>query len=291
MTNIALEINDLTPRNLTFYERALGEDADPERRWELWRELYNVAAVPPTPEGQLLARRLLDDAWERYPRVLGRIRAGAAGLEPEPHTVLDAVAEVLDYRAAATVLLTVFVGGLEDNAYAYCAGATPVVNLPVEQEPDRRALVLPHEFTHAVHMLAANLSGEWERPISQVVMEEGLATRVTAALVPGRPDDGYVAYFTDGNGASDWFEQCAARETALLAGLRPFLANSRSETVARFTFGGGTTGLEREAYYAGWVLVGQLLAQSRTLAELAATPVDALAPLIERALDARLAAR
>jgi hypothetical protein len=205
--------------------------------------------------------------------------------------VLDAVAELLDLREAATVRLIVFVGGLDDNAYAYRAGATPVVNIPVEQEPARRALVLPHEFTHAVHMLAAELSGGWERPIAQVVTEEGLATRVTAALVPVRPDAGYVAYLADDHGTSDWFEQCAAREAALLAGLRPFLSDSRSETVARFTFGGGTTGLEREAYYAGWVLVGQLLAHGRTLAELAATPVDALAPLIERAIDARLAAR
>jgi hypothetical protein len=290
MSRIVLEINDLTPRFLAFYERALAEDADPERRWELWRELYNVAAIPPTPEGQQLARRLLDDAWERYPSVLERIRAGAAGLEPEPRAALDAVAELLDCRAAATVRLTVFVGGLEDNAYAYRAGATPVVNIPVEQEPGRRALVLPHEFTHAVHTLLADLSGAWERPIAQVVMEEGLATRVTAALVPGRPDAGYVAYLADDNGTSDWFEQCVAREAALLAGLRPFLTDSRSETVARFTFGGGTTGLEREAYYAGWVLIGQLLAQGRTLAELAATPVDALAPLIERAIDTRLAA-
>jgi hypothetical protein len=290
MSNLTLEINDLTPRFLAFYERALAEDADPERRWELWREFYNVAAIPPTPEGQLRARRLLDGAWERYPSVLQRIQAGAAGLEPNPRAVVDAVAELLDFREPATVQLTVFVGGLEDNAYAYRAGATPVVNIPVEQAPACRALVLPHEFTHAVHTLLADLSGGWERPIAQVVMEEGLATRVTAALVPGRPDAGYVAYLADDHGTSDRFEQCVAREPALLAGLRPFLSDSRSDTVARFTFGGGTTGLERETYYAGWVLVGQLLAQGRTLAELAATPVDALAPLIERTIDTRLAA-
>jgi hypothetical protein len=285
---LTLELNDLTPRFLTFYERALAEHAAPERRWELWRALYNFAAIPPTPEGQALARRLLDDAWERYPNVLERIRAGAAGLEPDPRAVLDAVAELLDFQDAATVRLTVFVGGLEDNAYAYRAGATPVVNIPVEQAPARRALVLPHELTHAVHMLAADLSGSWERPIAQVVLEEGLATRATAALVPGLPAVGYVADLAE-NGRSDWFEQCVARETALLTGLRPNLADSRSETVARFTFGDGTTGLEREAYYAGWVLAGQLLDQGRTLAELAATPVDAITPLVAQALDARLA--
>jgi hypothetical protein len=285
LSRLTLDITDLTPRFLRFYGQAHAEDADAERRWELWRELYGFAAVPPTPDGQALARRLLDDAWGRYPRVMARIERGAAGLEPAPGPALDAVAELLGYTDAATVRLTVYVGGLEDNAYALRVDGVPVVCLPVEMEPARRALIMPHEFTHAVHMLSADLSGAWERPIAQLVIEEGLATRATATLAPGRPPAAYVADL-DAGGA-DWFAQCAAREDALLDGLRPFLADSSSASVARFTVGAGTTGLPREAYYAGWVVVGRLLAQGCTLAELAATPADALPALVEGVLAAR----
>ena len=54
-------------------------------RWELWKKDYDFAAVPPTPEGEQMARKILDDAWPKYPGVLDRIRGGAASITPDPH--------------------------------------------------------------------------------------------------------------------------------------------------------------------------------------------------------------
>src|SRR5690606_26832582 len=62
-----LDVIDLTPRFLDFYERASHEGLDPDARWTLWQEAYGFAAVPPTPEGSRAARALLDAAWDRYP--------------------------------------------------------------------------------------------------------------------------------------------------------------------------------------------------------------------------------
>ncbi len=51
----------------------------------------------------------------------------------------------------------------------------------------------------------------------------------------------------------------------ILGGIREHLTDGTSEAVTRFTFGGGTTYLEREAYYAGQVVVGPLLETGWTL--------------------------
>src|SRR5260370_33252092 len=48
----SIEVVDLTPRFLKFYETAIAEKASPEPRWQLWQQLYGFAAVPPTPGGK-----------------------------------------------------------------------------------------------------------------------------------------------------------------------------------------------------------------------------------------------
>jgi len=55
--------------------------------------MYHFAAVPPTPEGDKMARDLLDRAWDRYPSVLEQIRLGARAAAArqlyEPETPLE----------------------------------------------------------------------------------------------------------------------------------------------------------------------------------------------------------
>jgi hypothetical protein len=283
---VNIELVDLTPRFLDFFEAAR-EVEDPDRRWEIWRERYGFAAVPPTPAGQEMARRLLDEAWPRYPAILAQVRAGAGAMVPGPRAILAAVAALLGLDRPLTVRVVAFVGGFENNAFATVRDGIPVVNLPIEQSAELRALVLPHEFTHAVHLMVAGLPGTWERPLAQVVVEEGLATRVTAALVPGRPDADYLT-FPGRDGGDAWLAACRERERAILAGLRPFLSDADGATVARFTFGSGTTGLEREAYYAGWAVVGHLHGSGHALAELAHIPGQKLPALVDEAIGTYL---
>lgn len=285
---VTLEVVDLTPRFLAFFEAARTEGADAEGRWRLWQHHYRFAAVPPTPDGQALARRLLEGAWPAYPGVLDRIRKGAPGLDPAPEPILRDVARVLGCDRSVTVRLVVFVGALEGNAFSMAQDGVPVVCVPVEQDPEERALLLPHEFTHAVHIVTAGLPGTWERSIAELVLQEGLAMRTTAALVPGHPPAAYAEVVST-LATPDWFRRCVEREVAILGGIREHLADRSSEAVARFTFGTGTTGLEREAYYAGWVVVGHLLDQGWTLANLAHAPVEAMVALIDEAIRSRLA--
>lgn len=48
--------------------------------------------------------------------------------------------------------------------------------------------------------------------------------------------------------------------------------------------GTDTKGLEREGYYAGWLVVGRWLEQGGTLAELAHLPAERMVPEVEAAI-------
>ena len=91
--DVSITVKDLTPKFLTFYRAA--QDADPDARFGLWKKDYDFAAVPPTPQGDIIARRLLDDAWPRYPSVMDRIEKGADGIAPRPIDTLNRIVTLL----------------------------------------------------------------------------------------------------------------------------------------------------------------------------------------------------
>src|SRR5579872_4614697 len=93
---LSVQIIDLTPKFLKFYDSATIKNLDPESRYQLWKKIYGFAAVPPGPAGDKMARSLLDNAWPKYPGVMDRIRLGASILNPAPFTILQRVAKVLN---------------------------------------------------------------------------------------------------------------------------------------------------------------------------------------------------
>ena len=285
---LSVEVVDLTPRFIKFYETATAEKADPERRWQLWQQLYGFAAVPPTPEGKAMARTLLDQAWSQYPEVMARIRQGAAVLKPSPQSILESVAKLLNgTQHPIKVRVIVFVGGLENNAFAYVdKEGVSVVAVPVESSDEDLRLNLTHEFTHAVHIKIAGLSGTWERSISETILMEGLAMRVTEKLIPGKTAEFYTVARS-----KEWLPEADKRQKAILTGIQQHLDKSDSETVSRFTFGDGTTGLKREAYYAGWVVVGKFEEQGMTLADIAKLPRSSMNAVINGAINALIKAK
>jgi len=70
-------------------------------------------------------------------------------------------------------------------------------------------------------------------------------------------------------GHQAWFNAAMAKSREILAGILPELEKSDSAAVTRFTYGQGTTGMIREAYAAGWIVIGDLLSQGKTFPELA----------------------
>ncbi|MGH7652779.1 MAG: DUF2268 domain-containing putative Zn-dependent protease [Gemmatimonadaceae bacterium] len=281
-----VDVVDLSPKFLAFYHSAVARHLDPDARWALWKRTYDFAAVPPTPFGDSLARRLLDSAWSRYPDSLSRIRRGVAALGVSPTVELQRVIALLGCGAGTKARIVAFVGGFENNAFAYSSkDGRPTVALPIEAGDAKRSV--DHEFTHAVHRSSgcANIVRGYDQSLAELVVSEGLAMRVVQALVPGQPDIYYV------NGRQEWFDSAQAHQTAILRGVREHLTEAGVPVVQRFTFGNGTTGLGREGYYAGWVIVGALLQHGISFHEIATTHPDKIPALLLRGMDFLVSAR
>ena len=278
-----LHIVDLSPRFLDFYRAAANVDAD--ARWQLWNEKYGFAAVPPTPEGQQLARKLLDDAWPRYSQALPLIREGVAAMEPKPEVVLKKVADVLGLDGPFEMQVTVYVGAFDGNAFTMAQDGKPIVSIPLEMDAAQRALVLPHEMTHAVHIATAGLSGGWERSIAETIMQEGLAMHVAQTVTPGRDVRAYIEH------KPGWYDAAMAKSDAILRGLLPELDKSDSPTVFRYTMGTGSTSTEREAYIAGWLVVGELLKEGRSFPDIARVHSAEMPRLVRTTIERILAQR
>lgn len=280
---LSIDIIDITPGFLQFYDSAIIEKADPQRRWQLWQELYGFAAVPPGEEGQKMARTLLDSAWLKYPKFIERISKGASVLQPSPLFILRDVVTLLNIDTAKhpiKIIITVFVGGFEKNAFAYSRNGVPAIAIPVEMDDKDLHLTMAHEIVHAVHTITANLSKSWERSIAQTVLMEGLAMKATEKLIPGLKHEVYLHAHSD-----TWLSEADKHQIDILKGIQNHLNDSSSEVTSKFLFGNGTTGTMREAYYAGWIIVGYLEKQGKTLANLVKLPQDSIAGVINNAIN------
>lgn len=262
---LTVTLIDYSPRFLDFYALAKDEK-DADRRFELWKARYGFAAVPPGPQGEAIARQLLDGAWPKYPVILPTVEAGATAMRPDALSVLEKVAAVLKPEGPVDVRVIAYVGGFEGNAFTAGEKGKPLVAIPLELSPEEREPVFAHEMIHAVHMLTAGLSGGWERTIGMTVIQEGLAVHAAREVVPGRTLEAYIEH-TPG-----WLAQARGREKAILKGIMPHLAEKDGARVFQFTMGLGTTGIEREAYYTGYVVVEHLRAKGMTLAQIARIP-------------------
>lgn len=255
-----IEIINLTPKFLSFYKDAK-ESADPDTRWELWKERYRFSAVPPGEEGMKMARRLLDQAWNQYHKHIDYFEQWKPNNE-KAHAFLADIQAKLGCKEEIDIALIYFVGAFENNAFvAPYKENRLAVCLPIES--GNSDITLAHELTHIVHAKTAKLSGAWERAIATIIIQEGLATRMSKEIVPHQQDAAYIEY-TDG-----WLQECQTFKNQIIQGIIPYLEHSSSEVVAKFTIGSGTTNHEREAYYVGWVLVEYLLEKGITLKEIA----------------------
>lgn len=281
--SVSLTATDLSPKFLAFYDEAVKQHASPDQRWELWKKMYHFAAVPPTAEGEKMARALLDEAWPRYPSVLNRIRGSAGSIVPQAERQLNAVAGLLRPDKPVHINLLIYVGCLEDNAFTVGRDGEITTAIPIESSSDTREMLMTHEFTHAVQIAMGSFSGSFQRTIGTIVVTEGLASRVTEKLFPNRPAADSIEF------TSGWLKQTEQHKTEVLKGVRPFLSSDKLEDIGRFTIGPGPAGLEREAYYAGWLVVGDWLSHGETFADIARVPEKQMPPQAEAGIDGLLA--
>lgn len=275
-----LDIVSRIPKFEKFYADATG--LDEAARWSLWQKEYGIAAVPPTPQGEALARKQLDAAWPRYESLLPKLSGLEANAEKDARSMFHAIVAL--YGAAGVNLHTkvvFFVGQFDGNEFTVPAmnGQPVMVVMPVENP--RIRIELAHEISHSVNFQLAGVKNSFGAPIGETIFLEGLAMHANKALVPGLPDAAYTELVNE----PGWFQRCQSNRAAVMKGMLPYLGKAGADIATRFTFGNGTTGMDRELYCAGWFAVGRMLASGWTFPELARVPESKMIATVRAAMS------
>jgi|SRR5215472_3254465 len=109
-----------------------------------------------------------------------------------------------------------------------------------------------------------------------------LPSTTASTLFPKRPEAENIE-FTPG-----WLKEVEQRRIEILKGIRPFLASDKPDDIQRFTIGPGPAGLEREAYYAGWLVVGDWLAHGMNFSDIARIPESEMPQRAAASMDGLL---
>ncbi|MBU6297155.1 MAG: hypothetical protein KJS68_02825 [Alphaproteobacteria bacterium] len=262
-----------------FYADA--KNLDEAARWALWKKEYGIAAVPPTPEGEALARKQLDTAWSRYAALIPRLPTLEKNAEAAARRLFAGV-NVLYATAGMPIHSRVvfFVGQFDGNEYTVppMSGQPATVVMPVENPALN--VQLAHELSHSVHFQLAGVKNSFGAPIGETIFLEGLAMHANKALVPSLPNTAY----TELNDEPGWLTRCASHEPAVMKGILPYLDKSGPDVATKFTFGRGTTGMDRELYCAGWFAVGKMLAAGKTFPQLARIPEGKMIETVRAAM-------
>jgi hypothetical protein len=277
----SLEIVDSVKRFRAFYVEAVATPLDEGARWALWKKQYGIAAVPPGPDGDKMARLLLDSAWAKYPALMPKIPGLQKEAEADAHEAFEKINELFETKGTQIhSRLVLYVGQFDDNAYTVppMDGHVATVMMPIEAVPLR--LLLAHELTHSVHIQLANVRNSFGAPIGETMFLEGLAMRTAQRVFPGSPETAYTEMADD----KDWLGGCYRKQDAVLASILPDLDKSGREIAMKYTFGQGNNGMHREAYCAAWIVMGKLLNAGRTFPELARIPESQMVGTIKDAM-------
>ncbi|MBV8636521.1 MAG: hypothetical protein JO322_00410 [Candidatus Eremiobacteraeota bacterium] len=280
--HLTLQVKNDIPQFERFYRDASRPGTSEALRWALWKKEYGIAAVPPTPAGEALARKQLDAVWPRYKALFPRLEQMRAGAAAEANlAALRITRELLPANRSATIAVVLYVGQFDDNAFSIPAmnGRPPETLMPIESR--NMQLLLAHELSHDVNFALAHVQHTFGAPLGQTIFLEGLAMRSASRAFPGYSD----AAFTEMPDDRGWLRQCLLEKNAVLLGARKHLSESGPAVTTRFTFGTGTTGMHREAYCAAWIVFGALLRHGVALSQLAAIPEDRMVDVVRQGID------
>ena len=103
--------------------------------------------------------------------------------------------------------------------------------------------------------------------------------RTAQQIMPGKPEASYTEY-TPG-----WLSIAMKKNNQVLRDVRDVVHSDSLNIVMQYTMGKGPAGLEREAYYAGWVVVGYWLKNGMTLAQIARIKENDMPSKVTIAID------
>lgn len=279
-----LTIDNRVARFQLFYKSATRDRLNERSRWALWKQEYNFAAVPPTADGDIIARKQLDAAWSKYAILEPDLSSDTKAAELLAQKTFHRVLAILDPQATPVhARLLLFVGQFDNNAFSIPAmnGKPPTSVIPVEAQ--HLAILLAHELSHAVDFQLAHVKNSFGAPIGETMFLEGLAMRSSQLVLPGQTEAAYTS-----QGDQVWLHQCYLRKQRILRGIVPYLDVASQASATRFTFGNGTTGMHREVYCAAWIATGRLLSNGHSLAELAIVPEKSMSLMMRSTIETLL---
>jgi hypothetical protein len=276
-----LDIDNRVGKFETFYAHATAKPLDADARFKLWQTEDGLAAVPPGPDGDAMARKLLDDAWSQYPALVPKLGALEKNAEA---TAREMFAKDNDILGTANdpvhTRLILYAGQFDNNAFTVppMNGKPAAILMPVENI--NLKIALAHELTHSIQLQLVPVKNSFGAPVGETMFLEGLAMRTSQRAVPGLPDSAYTSMPNE----PDWMPNCVKKKDAVLKDIVADLDKSGREIAMKYTFGQGNNGMQREAYCAAWFVMGKLIASGKTLPELARTPEDQMVGVIRTAL-------
>lgn len=263
MVNSTIELINLVPKFVTFLEKSK-KIQTMDGKWELWKTEYNFAAIPPTEAALVQAKLDFVRVYQKYLTFEHQIKEFYND-EETIKTCILALRNKLDTNCIMDIKIVYFVGFFENNPFVTTdANGKLCVCLPIENNSDEefQRIQLYHELTHIYHSELSNTPFLYERPLSFLILQEGLALRMSEQMVPGHADSKYVSH------QSGWYEKIDRYRNNVISGIIPDIHKKGTETLYKYTMGKGNTGYEREAYYIGWILVGKMLDNGYSFREL-----------------------
>ncbi|MBS0277964.1 MAG: hypothetical protein JSR81_10105 [Proteobacteria bacterium] len=276
-----LDIDNRVGKFETFYAHATARPVDADARFKLWQAEDGLAAVPPGPEGDAMARKLLDDAWSRYPALIPKLDALEKTAEATAREMFAKDNEILGTATNPIhTRLILYVGQFDNNAFTVppMNGKPATILMPVENI--NLKIALAHELTHSIELQLVPVKNSFGAPVGETMFLEGLAMRTSQRAVPGLPDAAYTSMPDE----KTWWSNCVSKKDAVMKAIVPDLDKSGQKIAMKYTFGQGNTGMQREAYCAAWFVMGKLLASGKTLPELARVPEDRMVATIRAAM-------
>jgi hypothetical protein len=255
---VSLEVKDLTPRFVAFYDASEHVRGGDGQRIKL---AQSFGLLDDRKEGDVRpGLYAFTDGWPEFVAAMPFIRQGAGALRPMPDEALRRIAALLGAEVPVRVTLTTEVrtdGSKTPTIYRDLQGV--VIILPFQDDPRRIAIRMAQAMTNAVLTAMGTRDDALSHTVGAAVLQTGLGLRVARSLFPDRTELDVIEPYP---GA---YADAPARRTQILEDIR----KARADGSDRLTERAGPAGLTCEVCYAGWLVTGFWLAHGESFAEIA----------------------
>ncbi len=285
-----IEIINICPDFFLFWEEAKGKDFSIQLY--LWDELYErkhheIFDIYFKRWGE---KEKLEQALERYPEIISRLRGLLQGVEDDISDSWSKVSTLFEFQPS-NLNLVLLVGSFTSNGWTTDFRGQQTAFLAMECFSSRQALqvTLLHELTHIIHsQIWAKIHPKLDREgdnlhIASSLMSEGLATMATWLSFPNYANAFHFWLGAEDFDAQEWVRWCERNEQSIFRRVWEDLEKSDEDTYSAY-FGNGTImGQRRLGYYIGFKAIELLLSEQR-VGQLARLHPHSLAQTVRKAI-------